>query len=144
MQLIAIARHGIGVAGPIPAAIALARTVALELVRCAEPRSLAVQAAGPPAELEWLARLPGLVRAAPLPPGVAFAVRVANGDSPLGAVLAGERVEALGPRLAAVLGLGAEAVLLDRRDGSAPLRLAPEFTSRATAARWARERAVAS
>ncbi len=140
VHLIALARHGIGIVGPPPLAIALARTVVIELVRNAEPWALAIQVAGPPAEAAWLARLSGVISGAPLPPGIALAVRVANGTAPVGAVLVAEREADLGPLPAAVLRIGGDAVELDRRDGAAPLPIAPVFTDRDGAADWARGR----
>lgn len=127
MNLVAIARHGIGVAGVPPLAIAIARGLAIDIVRHAEPQALVVQAAGPDAEAVWLTRLRADLRRAPLPPGIAFALRVANGASVVGSLLVAEREIDLGDRPGAVVRIGLEAIELDRRDGSATVPVAPTF-----------------
>lgn len=129
MNLVAIARHGIGIAGVPPIAIAIARGLAIDFVRHAEPSALVVQAAGPDAEAAWLTRLPGTVRRAPLPPGIAFAVMVGNGGSIVGNVLVAEREADLGDRLATIVRLGLDSIELDRRDGSPPLPVVPRLVS---------------
>ena len=127
MNLIAIARHGIGITGPPPLAVAVARGIVLALIRHAEPSALVVQAAAGEAELGWLRRLARRMRAVSLPPGVAFAARVSNGDAVVGTVLVAEREADLGHRLGCVVRIGPSTIVLDRRDGSLPVEVAPEF-----------------
>lgn len=138
MNLVAITRHGMGIAGVPPVAIAIARGLAIDCVRHAEPQALVIQAAGADAEAAWLTRLPGTLRRALLPPGIAFAVLVTNGTSVVGNVLVAEREEVLGDRLGAIIRVGLESISLDRRDGSPPLPVTPRFVGLSQAETLAR------
>lgn len=127
MNLIAVARHGIGIAGVPPLGIAIARGLAIELIGAADAEALAVQAAGADGEAAWLTRIRGRLRRAPMPPGIAFALRVENGTRVVGSLLVAERERDLGDRPGVVVRIGREAVELDRRDGSAPLPVTPRY-----------------
>ena len=127
MNLLAIARHGIGIAGVPPLGVAIARGLAIDLVRAADPARLVVQAAGDDAEARWLTRIRGRLLRAPLPQGIAFALRVGNGDAVVGSLLVAEREDELGDRPGAVLRIGVEVVELDRRDGTTPLVVEPRY-----------------
>jgi len=146
MNVIAIARRGIGVVGVPPVGIAVARGIAIELIRHAEPGALVVQVAAADPEAVWLAKLASMVRRAPLPRGIAFAIRVSNAARPIGAVLVAEHEHDLGHRLGCVIRLGPEAIVLDRRDGSPPTPVSPAFVDRAEAEalvrRWSAARAA--
>ena len=127
MNLLGIARHGIGIAGPPPVAVAIARGLALEIVATADPAALAIQAGGSDGEAAWLTTLPGRLRHAPLPPGIVFALRVTNGASTVGSLLVAEREADLGERPGVVVRIGLESVELDRRDGSPGVGVVPRF-----------------
>jgi len=127
MNLIGVARHGIGIAGVPPIAISVARGIVIECVRHADRRALVVQAAAPDPEHSWLARLGGSFLRVPLPPGLAFAVRIANGRSVVGGVLVAEREVDLGDRPGTLIRIGHETIELDRRDGSPALPVVPRF-----------------
>lgn len=138
MNLVALGRHGIGIAGVPPLALAIARGLAIEFVRHAQADTLAIEAAGPDAEAAWLTRLGANVRRAPLPPGLAFACRVANGQRVVGRVAVAEREADLGDRPATIVRVGTESVELDRRDGTPPLTVVPAFVGLAQAEALAR------
>ncbi len=138
MNLLAIARHGIGICGTPPVAIAIARGIAIDCIRHADRSVLAIQAAGAEAERGWLARPAGRFRPSSLPPGLVLAVRIDNGTSPVGSLIVAERESELGVRDGSVLRVGVEAVELDRRDGTAALRVLPRIVGLADAEAWAR------
>lgn len=138
MNLIAIARRGIGIAGVPPVGLAIARGIAMDLIRHADPAVLELQVAGAHAERAWFAPLVARIRTAPLPPAVAFALRVANGPSVVGSLLVAEHETALGHRIGSVVRIGLDAIELDRRDGSVPIPVAPAFVALAEAEAWAR------
>ncbi|OJX62335.1 MAG: hypothetical protein BGO95_11175 [Micrococcales bacterium 73-13] len=147
MNVVAIARHGIGVAGVPPMGLAVARGIAIESIRHAEPERLALQAAGAEAELAWLARCAARYRPAPLPPGLELAISVgvrlgphaAAAERLVARILVAEREAELGDRCGAVVRIGPERIVLDRRDGSPPTPVLSRLVGLAEAERWARE-----
>jgi hypothetical protein len=143
MNVIAIARHGIGIAGPPTLGLAIARGIAIDCVRHAPADRLVIQAAGAEAEVAWLARCAARYRPADLPPGLALAVtiglRTGESERLVGRLLVAEEETDLGERPAAIIRIGPDDLVLDRRDGSQPVPVRPAMIGLAEARSWARE-----
>ena len=143
MNVIAIARHGIGIAGPPPLGLAIARGIVIDCIRHTEAEGLVIQAAGPEAETAWLARCAARYRAAELPSGLELAVTIGlrSGETArhIGRLLVAEAETQLGDRPAAIIRIGPDDLVLDRRDGSEPIPVRPAMVGLAEARSWARE-----
>lgn len=143
MNVIAIARHGIGIAGPPPIGLAIARGMAIDCIRHAPAERLVIQAAGPEHEVAWLARSAARYRPAELPPGLELAVtigvRVGATERLIGRLLIAATEPALGDRPTVIIRIGPDDLVLDRRDGSQPVPVQPAMVSLADARSWARE-----
>lgn len=127
MNLLSVARHGVGIAGAPPVGVAIARALAIEFAAAADAERAVVQFGGSDVEATWLARLAPVVRRVPIPPGIVFAVRVSNGTCVVGSLIVAERERDLGDRPGIVLRIGPRGVELDRRDGSSPLAVVPRL-----------------
>jgi len=127
VNLLSVARHGVGIAGAPAVGVAIARGLAIEFAAAADAATAVAQFGGSDVEATWLERLATVTRRAPTPPGIVFAVRVSNGPHVVGTLIVAERERDLGDRPGIVLRIGSTGVELDRRDGSPPFAVVPRL-----------------